>query len=364
MQSNTKIERIDVSAYTIPTDFPESDGTFEWDSTTIVLAQIYAANKCGLGFTYGDLSAARLIDRVFSPILLGRDPMAIPAAWSAMGNTVRNIGRRGVASMAMAAVDIALWDLKARLLDVSLRDLLGSVREGIPVYGSGGFTSYSVEQIERQFHDWIESGIRFVKMKIGRNPESDLRRVAAVRKSIGRDVELFVDANGAYSAKQALCFAAQFADLGVTWFEEPVSSDNLDGLRLIRERAPERMDITAGEYGFDTFYFRRMLDAGAVDVIQIDATRCAGISGFLEAAAVASSRQIPLSAHTAPSVHADVCCAVYGSRHVEYFHDHVRIEKMLFDGVLEPAGGLLYPDHSRPGHGLEFKRADAVKYAA
>src|SRR5262249_19020322 len=159
-------------------------------------------------------------------ILLGRDPMAIPAAWSAMGQAVRNIGRRGVPSMAMAAVDVGLWDLKARLLDVSLRDLLGSTREGIPVYGSGGFTSYSIEQSERQFQSWIEAGIRFVKMKIGRDPEDDLRRVAAVRKSIGRNVGLFVDANGAYSVKQALCFAEHFADLGVTWFEEPVSSDN------------------------------------------------------------------------------------------------------------------------------------------
>jgi L-alanine-DL-glutamate epimerase-like enolase superfamily enzyme len=290
--------------------------------------------------------------------------MAVPAAWVAMGSAVRNIGRPGVAACAIAAVDVALWDLKARLLNVPLSDLFGSVRHGIPVYASGGFTSYSTDQLKRQFEAWAEMGIRRMKMKVGRHPEEDVQRVAAVRRVVGNEVELFVDANGAYSTKQALQIAHQFAESGVTWFEEPVSSDNLDGLRLVRERAPDGMDIAAGEYGYDTFYFRRMLEAEAVDFIQVDATRCGGLSGFIEAAALASSHHIPLSAHTAPSIHADVCCAVPAARHIEYFHDHVRIEKMLFDGVLEPVGGILYPDLSRPGNGLVFKRTDAVRYAA
>src|SRR5262245_57658850 len=125
MKPHAPIDHIDVSAYTIPTDFPEADGTLEWNSTTIVIAEVYAADHAGIGFTYADLSAAKLIDRVLSPIVVGRDAMKIPEIWCQMIRRVRNIGRPGIASTAIAAVDTALWDLKARLLDISLVNLLG-----------------------------------------------------------------------------------------------------------------------------------------------------------------------------------------------------------------------------------------------
>ena len=358
------ITQLDVSAFSIPTDRPESDGTFQWDSTTIVIVEAHAGGQTGIGFTYGDMAAARLVDRKLSPVILGRDAMAISGCWMTMLDAVRNLGRPGVASHAIAAVDIALWDLKARLLGISLMTLLGSARGGIPVYGSGGFTSYSIDQLQEQLSTWVERGISKVKMKVGTKPDEDLDRVRAARIAIGTKTELFVDANGAYTRKQAAGFAEHFAEHGVTWFEEPVSSDDLEGLRLLRDRAPEAMDITAGEYGYDSTYFRRMLEAGAVDVLQADATRAAGITGFLEAADLASAFHVPLSAHTAPSIHSHVCCAVPAARHVEYFHDHVLIEEMLFEGVLKPINGVLYPDPSRPGFGLELKRLDAVKYAA
>jgi len=359
-----KITQLDVSAYTIPTDFPESDGTFEWDSTTIVIVEVHAGGQIGLGFTYGDLTAARLIDRKLSQLILGKAAMAITGCWMTMLHAVRNLGRPGVASHAIAAVDIALWDLKARLLGIPLISLLGNTRAGIPIYGSGGFTSYSIDQLQAQLSGWAQRGITMVKIKVGTKPAEDLERVRSARSAIGPNAELFVDANGAYSRKQAAGFAEQFAGQGVTWFEEPVSSDDLEGLALLRDHAPDGMDIAAGEYGYDSTYFRRMLEADAVDVIQVDATRAAGITGFLAASALADAFHVPLSAHTAPSIHAHVCCAVPAARHVEYFHDHVRIEQMLFDGVLEPVNGALHPDSSSPGLGLELKRADAAKYAA
>jgi L-alanine-DL-glutamate epimerase-like enolase superfamily enzyme len=198
-------------------------------------------------------------------------------------------------------------------------------------------------------------------MKVGREPARDLERVAAAREAIGPQTKLFVDANGAYDRKQALAFAQEFAAQRVSWFEEPVSSDDLEGLRLIRDRGPPGMEIAAGEYGYDAPYFRRMLSA--VDVLQADVTRCAGITGFLQADALCLAKGMPLSAHCAPALHLHPCCAATSLRHLEYFHDHARIERMLFDGVVEPQDGDLKPDLSRAGHGLTLRDADARRHA-
>jgi L-alanine-DL-glutamate epimerase-like enolase superfamily enzyme len=351
------------SAFRIPTATPESDGTFAWDATILVLVEARAADKTGIGFSYADTATATLINDMLAGIVVGSDALAVEHCWNAMVAAIRNLGRPGICSMAIAAVDNALWDLKARLLDLPLVSLWGQVRTGVPVYGSGGFTSYSLDELQDQLAGWIDRGIRRVKMKIGSEPKQDMHRVAAAREAIGPAGELFVDANGAYTRKQALAMAQAFAAAGVSWFEEPVPSDDLEGLRLLRDRAPPGMDISAGEYGYDCVYFRRMLEAGAVDVLQADATRCAGMTGFQQASALCQAFNIPLSSHCAPSMHAHACCAATPVRHLEFFYDHVRIERMLFDGALEPVNGELQPDLSRPGSGLAFKHADALPYA-
>jgi L-alanine-DL-glutamate epimerase-like enolase superfamily enzyme len=361
--SGVPIQQVDVSAYVVPTDYPESDGTLEWRTTTLVVVDVRAGDACGFGYTYANPATARLIADTLAEVVRGRDAFAIAGTWTAMVQAVRNFGRPGIASMGIAAVDTALWDLKARLLGVPLLALLGTARDTIPAYGSGGFTSYSIDQLRSQLEGWIDCGMQRVKMKVGRDPPRDRERVRAAREAIGLDAELFVDANGAYSCKEALDFAKPFAEYDVRWFEEPVSSDDLEGLRYVRDRAPPPMEIAAGEYGYDLMYFRRMLDAGAVDVLQADATRCAGISEFLRVGALCEARNVSLSAHTAPSLHAHLCCALAAARHVEYFHDHARIEEMLFDGALSPERGELRPDLSRPGLGIELRRADAARYA-
>jgi L-alanine-DL-glutamate epimerase-like enolase superfamily enzyme len=363
MARSEEIRELRVSAYRIPTDAHESDGTFEWDSTTLVLVEAIAGNITGLGFTYADAATATLIHDWLGKVLQGIDAMDINRTWIKMVQAIRNLGRPGIASMAIAGIDNALWDLKARLLNLPLVKLLGTARDALPIYGSGGFTSYTDERLQEQLGGWVHEGISRVKMKIGREPDHDLQRVAAAREGIGDDAKLFVDANGAYSRKQALEFAHKFTEFGVSWFEEPVSSDDLEGLRLIRDQGPPGMDIAAGEYGYDETYFRRMLNAGAVDVLQADATRCAGITGFLMTDALCQAAHLQLSSHCGPSMHVHVGCAAKTMRHAEYFHDHVRIENVLFDGVIQPIDGALHPDLSRPGHGLEFKRTDAEKYA-
>lgn len=355
------IQKLTVSAYTVPTDGPESDGTLQWDSTTMVLVELEAGGKIGLGYTYADASVAVLIDKTLRKVVEGEDVMQIPAIWQKMVAQIRNNGNSGLTHMGIAAVDVALWDLKAKLLDLPLASLLGMAKSDMLVYGSGGFTWYSVERLQEQLGGWTEAGIGFVKMKIGREPDQDVARAKAAKEAIGEGT-LFVDANGAYSAKQAIAMAHEFDALGVSWFEEPVSSDDLAGLRFIREHAPRAMNIVAGEYGFNLTYFERMLDAGAVDILQADATRCGGITGFLRAGTVCEAHHMPFSSHCAPAMHLHPALALPNFYIAEYFYDHVRIEKMVFDGVPEPKDGKLTPDLSRPGLGLDFKRKDAASY--
>jgi L-alanine-DL-glutamate epimerase-like enolase superfamily enzyme len=357
------VERLDVAAYTIPTETPESDGTLEWDSTTLVLVHAQAGEQWGLGYTYADTATATLIRKQLADVVVGHNALAVPAAWAAMVHALRNLGRPGICSMAIAAVDCALWDLKARLLGLPLVTLLGPVRNGVAVYGSGGFTSYDDRQLTAQLTGWVAQGITRVKMKVGRDAAADPHRVAVARRAVGEATELFVDANGGYSRKQALAMARLFAeDYGVTWFEEPRSSEDLAGLRLLRDQGPPGLDIAAGEYGYHLPYFKRMLDAGAVDCLQADVTRCSGITGFLGVAALCEAAEMPLSAHCAPAEHTHVCCALRPLRHVEYFYDHARIERLFFDGALAPINGVLQPDLSRPGMGLVLKERDAEPY--
>ncbi len=360
-----RIERLDVSVYTVPTEGPESDGTFSWASTTVVVVEPTAGGRKGLGFSYATTACAPLIRDVLCDVVVGRDARDVAGAWLAMVDAIRNIGRPGVASMAIAAVDTALWDLKAKVLGVSLTQLLGMVRTEVPVYGSGGFTSATSEELTSQLRDWvIDDGFPRVKMKVGtnrgRDAGRDVERVAAVRRAVGDGAELMVDANGGYTAKQAVRLARSFGDHGVTWFEEPVSSDDLGGLRTVRGLVD--LDVAAGEYGYDLVYFERMAAAGSVDVLQLDVSRCAGITEWLRAAAVAAAHGLEVSGHCAQSLHLHPACSVPNVRHLEYFADHARVDRLLFDGVIDPSGGTLAPDLTRPGAGLELKPADADRY--
>jgi L-alanine-DL-glutamate epimerase-like enolase superfamily enzyme len=357
------VERVDAAAYTVPTEQPESDGTHSWDSTTMVIVQIGAGGRTGIGYTYTNRAAAELIRSALVPVILDRDITTHPALWRDMVRALRNFGTSGIGASAISAVDNALWDLKARLLGVPLVTLLGHVRDSVPVYGSGGFTSQDETRLRRQLEGWVTEGIRSVKMKVGLDAQADLHRVELARRTIGDNVELMVDANGAYTRKQALRMAHDFAAQGVNWFEEPVTSDDLRGLRLLRDRVPAGMEVAAGEYGWDMASFRRMLLSGAADVLQPDVTRCMGITGFMAAAALAEAWHIPVSAHAAPAQSLHVCCAVRPMRHIEWFHDHVRVESLLLDGSPRlDRGGTIRPDMGRAGNGLALRRDDAEKY--
>jgi L-alanine-DL-glutamate epimerase-like enolase superfamily enzyme len=361
---STTVSAVRASAYEIPTDQPESDGTLEWSSTVLVVVEVEAGNLTGLGYTYAHASVVPLITSLLVGVVTGRDADDVRGTWSAMVQAVRNLGATGLAAMAVSAVDNALWDLKARLREMSLVDLLGRAHDTVPIYGSGGFTSYDDNTLAAQLGGWAEQGIPRVKLKIGREPGKDRHRLEVARKAIGDDTALFADANGAYGASEAIEWSHILrGEFGVTWFEEPVSSDDLLGLRAVRDRRPGGIDIAAGEYLPNPWLARAMLAAGAVDCLQLDVTRCLGITGFLEAAAAAGAHQVDVSAHCAPQQSVHACTAVTRLRHLEWFHDHTRIESMLFDGLVEPNGtGELRPDRDRAGNGLCLRRADAERF--
>ncbi len=360
-RSAVAVERLDVAAFEIPTDAPESDGTLEWDSTTIVVVEARAGAEAGFGYTYAPAAAAVVVEEQLRPHAVGADALSPAATWRSLAPLLRNAGRPGMGFCALSAVDTALWDLKARLLGLPLVDCLPRAHDAVPVYGSGGFCSYPLECLREQLGSWVDQRIPRVKMKISREPERDLERLDAAREAIGDEAELLVDSNGALTPKHALGWAERLRRAwGVTWFEEPVSSADLAGLRLVRERAPGGLDIAAGEYAYVPADFRNLV--GAVDCLQADVTRCGGFTGLLQAAGLAAGHGLDVSAHGAPQLSAHGFSAVARPRHIEYFHDHVRVESQLFDGVLEPEDGELRPDRSRPGHGLELRRADAERY--
>jgi L-alanine-DL-glutamate epimerase-like enolase superfamily enzyme len=358
------IAAVRTRAYTFPTEEPESDGTLSWNSTTMVYAEIDAGGRTGIGYTYADAAAATLIDGMLAETLAGCDALQTAACTAKLWAKVRNNGRCGIAAMAVSALDIALWDLKGKLLDAPVCALLGQARNEVPLYGSGGFTSYELKELACRMARWgDEFTIPRVKMKIGRQPKCDPERVAAVRKAIGSDAQLFVDANGAYTVKEALALARRFVESDVVWFEEPVDHRDLAGNAQVRALAPASMEVSNGEYGYALDDFERILATQAADVLQADVTRCGGFSGFMAVDALCDARNVSLSSHCAPYVTLHAAAAARRLRHLEYFYDHMRIERRFFDGADTPQNGALAPDLNRPGIGLTFKVADATEYA-
>jgi L-alanine-DL-glutamate epimerase-like enolase superfamily enzyme len=340
--------------YRFPTPVEEGDGTLTWDATTAVTVEVDAGDVTGLGWTYSSPAAATVVTAHLAAAVEGRNALDVPGAWAAMHRAGRNLGTRGLFGQALSAVDIALWDLKARLLEVPLTDLFGEVRDRVPVYGSGGFTTLTDDQLAAQVAGWLAAGCTAVKIKIGESwgsrPDRDLARVRQLRELSGDDADLMVDANGGYSIGQSRRVGAGLDELGVVWFEEPVSSDDLPGLALLRGVLD--CDIAAGEYLGDVTEAARMLPS--VDCLQLDVTRCGGYTGWLRCADLARAAGLQVSAHCAPSLHAPVAAAVSWLRHVEWFVDHARLEPDLVDGSPPVVDGALVVSPST-GHGMTLR---------
>lgn len=348
------IDDIDVASHRFPTPEPESDATLDWHDTTAVTVSVTAGTMRGLGWTYSSRAAATVIIDHLRPLLLGHSAHDVGSAWAAMHRSCRNLGTKGLVMQAISAVDIALWDLKARLLGTPLVHLFGQHRDRVPIYGSGGFTSSSDAELAQDVAAWKAAGCTAMKIKIGRSGGTQLDwdryRVLLFRELAGDDVALMVDANGGYDVGTARRIGAELDELGVTWFEEPVSSDDSHGLGVVRDSV--RCDVAAGEYISDGYDVQRL--APVVDCLQLDVTRCGGYTGFLRGAAVAAAHNLDVSAHCAPALHAPVVAAIPNLRHLEWFNDHVRLEPELVDGVPTVDSGALIAPTEVTGHGMSL----------
>ncbi len=347
------IEDVTTAVYRFPTAEPEADGTLTWNATTAVAVTLRAAGQAGLGWTYSSPAAAHIVHDHLADVARGCAATDVQAGWNAMHRAGRNLGTRGLFMQALSAVDVAWWDLKARLLDLPLSALFGARRPAVPIYGSGGFTTLTDRQLGEQVDWWHSVGCTAMKIKIaeswGTEVDRDLERVRRLRELAGDAVQLMVDANGGYTIGVAGRVGSELDQLGVVWFEEPVSSDDPPGLGVLRNRL--RCDVTAGEYAADNYEVRALLPV--VDCLQLDATRCGGYTGWLAGAALAQAHNRDVSAHCAPALHAPVAAAVRNLRHVEWFADHARLEPLLVDGApMAEAGALRIGD--APGHGMSI----------
>ncbi len=362
MNPGASIDTVRTASFRFPTPEPEADGTLEWDATTAVTVTVHAAGLIGLGWTYSSPAAAAVIEQHLAPAIGGRDACDIDGGWLAMRRACRNLGTKGLVMQAISAVDVAWWDLKAKLFDQPLIGLLGAGRSSVPVYGSGGFTTLSRTQLADQVRGWQEAGCTAMKIKIGEawgtRVERDIDRLDQLRTLAGDGVTLMADANGAYTVGRARRVGTALDALGVTWFEEPVSSDDLAGLASVR--AAVHCDIAAGEYAADSYDITALLPH--VDCLQLDASRCGGYTGWLAGAALARAHNRDVSAHCAPSLHAPVAAAITNLRHVEWFADHARLEPLLLDGTPEVRDGALHLRPDSAGHGMTLS-PEAERYA-
>jgi L-alanine-DL-glutamate epimerase-like enolase superfamily enzyme len=278
---------------------------------------------------------------------------------------VRGFGRKGVAFSAISSIDIALWDLKARFFDVPLYRLLGPFTDSVPIYGSGGWTSFTEDELVREQVGYVERGIPRIKMKVakdfGHAEAEDLRRLAAVRKAVGDDVEIYVDANNGFYAKQAIGFARRMAEYDVRWFEEPVLADDIAGLAAIA-RAID-IPVATGEHEYTKYGFKELITQGGADIVQPDVGRVGGVTEWLKVAHLAHAFNLPVAPHAVQLVHLHLACCTPNLKVVEYLGVSEETDRIMFTEFPQPKNGMWSPYADRPGLGLELNPKAVERYA-
>ena len=276
----------------------------------------------GLGFAYflqgGGRAAHAIIQDDLTPGLLGEDPLDHERLWDKLYWRVQSIGRRGLVMQAHSALDMALWDLKGKVAGLPLRKLLGGAEASAPMYGSdGGWLWMSVDQMVEAAHGYLADGMIGTKLKVGHDdPRVDLARVTAVRRALGDQVWLAVDANQRWDYATALRMGREFERLGCAWFEEPMICEDPAG--HARLAAALDIPIALGETLQSRFELQDYLLRDAVDIVQPDVTRVGGITEWLKVAQFAGGLGRPVWPHMMMEVSIQLACGIPGVGAIEY----------------------------------------------
>jgi L-alanine-DL-glutamate epimerase-like enolase superfamily enzyme len=323
------------------------------------------AGITGISYSEGAGPVRSLIHDQLSDLIVGADPFETEKLWTNMFWRTRGNGRKGVAFQAISAVDNAVWDIKAKALGVPLYRLLGSAHDRVPVYGSGGWTHYTEKELVREQMSFVERGFPRTKMKVardfGRAEKEDIARLAAIRKTLGDDVTIFVDANNGYYAKQAIRMAAAFKDYDIGWFEEPVLADDIPGLASIAKAIS--IPVATGEHEYTKYGFRDLITAGAADIVQADVGRVGGVTEWMKIAHLAAAFNLPIAPHAYALLHLHPAMATPNLMVVEMLDiEWQPMMKWLIDPP-HPENGQWTPDPDRPGNGIELNPSAVKKYA-
>ena len=318
----------------------------------------------GLSPAGGGRATQALVEGSFKELLVGENPLWVEKLWDDLFWCIRGVGRKGLAFCALSAVDIALWDLKAKHFNVPLYQLLGPYTESVPVYGSGGWTHFDLDELVAEQTHYVERGFKAVKMKVGKDfgkrEREDIERLAAVRDAVGDDIEIYVDANNGYYAKQAIYMGKAFEEYGVGWFEEPVLADDIDGLAAVAKAID--IPVATGEHEYTKYGFKDLIARGGADIVQPDVARVGGVTEWLKVAHLAHAFNLPVAPHAYQLIHLHLACATPNLKVVEYLGVSEESDKLFYKGFPEPENGMWSPDPDKPGLGLELDTDAVAEY--
>ena len=319
----------------------------------------------GLGVGTGLAAIRNVIEQNLKDLLIGQDPFNIEKLWNDMFWRVRGYGRKGIAFCAISAVDIGLWDLKAKALGVPLYRLLGPYQETVPMYGSGGWTHFTEKELIEEQTGYVARGWPRIKMKVakdfGQSEAEDLKRLAAVRKAVGDKVEIYLDANNGYYAKQAIRMSRAFEQYNVGWFEEPVLADDIEGLAAISRAT--NIPVATGEHEYTKYGFKELIARGGADIVQPDVGRVGGVTEWMKVAHLAHAFNLPVAPHAVQLVHLHTACATPNLKVVEYLGVAEEGDKIFYKDIPMPDNkGNWTPFKDKPGLGLELDPTAVKKY--
>lgn len=354
-----KVKKVDVHLVSAQAPSGLADSTRKVETVGMTVIRVTTDQGLeGFGVTYhevGGPAIRALVTRDMAPRLMDRDPFDTDVIWREFFGIFRGVGRKGLMFCALSAVDIALWDLKGKILGMPIHRLLGGGRQRVPVYASGGWTSYDDDQLVDEMKDMVRQGYRMVKIKVGvdggTNPSRDVMRVRKVREALGPDIGLMIDANNVWDAATAIQFANRVREYNPMLLEEPVFADDIPG--LARFKRGTDIPLATGEHEYTKYGVRDLVLANAADIIQVDGARAGGYTEMMKCAAIAEAWNVKFAPHAMEHLHLPLGSAIGVVPFLERLRLFEGITHSVYLNAQVPTDGYLDVMEA-PGHGLRL----------